>query len=340
MNDCWQRIAGVQFQKVLYELFRGGNMQKYIEYLKSLSGKALVTIAIGDQHRTQFEENVLPTWLKYAATHNLGVIAFIEDLIPRNSTHWKKPTWQKMLLPKALQNHFPELEFVCYLDTDILINPTASSIFLEHLPGKVSSVSLRHNLPFEREHIFRKLNLLRKEYTYPDYPLDSALHISLADLYSYHELKVQPDEVCAGVLLFNPKEVEAEFTKWFYMYDSSLESITNGGDQTHFNFHLQDSGILHTIDYKWQKIWSFEVAEKYPFLFYDNFEDVGLMHACIKASLSEAHFLHFAGSWPESRNWLKKKFSLDASDIEFNRRLDEYEQIRLTGMPLGTIKPE
>ena len=339
MNDCWQRIAGVQFQKVLCELFRGGNMQKYIEYLKSLSGKALVTIAIGDQHRTQFEESILPTWLEYAANNNLGVIAFIDDLVPKNSMHWKKPTWQKMLLPQALRSQFPKIDLVCYLDTDVLINPIAPSIFLEHQPGKVASVSLRHNLPFEREHIFRKLNLLRKQYSYPEYPLDSALHISLSNLYSHHNLKVQKDEVCAGVLLFNPIEVEADFTKWFYSYDSSVETITNGGDQTHFNFHLQESGILHTINYKWQKIWSFEVAEKYPFLFYDNFENIELIHTCIRSAMSEAYFLHFAGSWPESKNWLRKPFRLGGNETEFSRNLRDYEQLQLSGIPLGTLKP-
>jgi len=56
------------------------------------------------------------------------LIAFDEDLILPADAMWKKATWQKMLIGEYLQKKGLAVASVCYLDTDILINPTAPNI--------------------------------------------------------------------------------------------------------------------------------------------------------------------------------------------------------------------
>jgi hypothetical protein len=126
--------------------------------------------------------------------------------------------------------------------------------------------------------------------------------------------------------------------KCFNQYAASVKSITNGGDQTHLNFHVQESGFFNRIDYKWQAIWSYEVVNNYPFLFQNKFKDINLLSDCIKTVLFNNFFLHFAGNWPESTVWSNSDFSLTIKEIDFYKKLKEYEQKKLSGTPLGMIK--
>ena len=71
-------------------------------------------------------------------------------------------------------------------------------------------------------------------------------------MYKYHKLKVQTDEACAGIILFNVKNHSKMMEKWFHLYDKNTKSITGDGDQTHTNYHIlktkKFSGLI--IDFK------------------------------------------------------------------------------------------
>ena len=67
------------------------------------SGNCLVTIAIGDVYKSEWETSALPGWLKYCDRHDLGLFAVTADLIAKEHPKWKKPTWQKLLLGQALK---------------------------------------------------------------------------------------------------------------------------------------------------------------------------------------------------------------------------------------------
>lgn len=302
--------------------------------------KALVTIAIGDEYLNNWKLRALQSWKNYANKFNLQIIVITDHLITKSDPSWKKPQWQKMLIADYIERVYPNITEICYLDTDIIINEFAPNIFNEIKDKKVASVSLRYNLPFDRESVYKKLAVLRRNYLDPTYPLDSALLISIEDLYLYHNLPPQNDEFCTGVLLFKVNQFSQVMKDWFYLYNSSINTITNGGEQTHLNFHILSENFYHNIDYKWQAIWSYEAAWKYPFLFKSNLKNLELTKECAKATLSENYFLHFASRWTESEVW--KQITLDFDITETKTLYDYFEflEFNQTGFPKGYLQPK
>jgi len=312
---------------------------KIVAYNSKKSSRALVTLAIGELHLKRWEKFALPSWKIYADKHDLRILVVREHLIEKESTYWKKPTWQKLLIPFNLQQEFPSVAQMCYLDSDILINPFAPSIFKNTTDMKISSVSLRKNLPFQRDLVLKKLAFLRRKHTDHSYPLDSALFISLDDLYHYHNLPPQNDEFCAGVLLLNVREFSEIMSDWFFKYDSNIKSITNNGDQTHINYHTIAGGYFNQLDYKWQAIWSYEIAWRFPFLFNPEFIEEKLVRECIKNILFDNYFLHFASNWTEANLWTSSVIEFTEKEIESQNNFLIYSQKPTTGIPLGYLKP-
>ena len=158
----------------------------------------ITTIAIGTSFFDNWEKFAKPLWEKYCKRHQLGLIVFDQELIGRDDPLWKKPNWQKTLIGDALKVKLPSIKNVCYLDSDILINPFSPNVFDSYDSNSVGLVSLRKNLPYPYENTIRRVAFLRNRYYDTDYPLDSALFISLQDLYKFHGLSVQEDEACSG----------------------------------------------------------------------------------------------------------------------------------------------
>jgi hypothetical protein len=301
---------------------------------KSSNGDYLVTIAIGDAYFEKWREFILPSWKIYADVHGLGIAVARTDLIDRSNPLWKKPTWQKMLIPSSLSE--TEVIRVCYLDTDILINPFAPNIFEYFEQNKIGVTSIRSEMPYEPYEVQKKLAFFRNKYIDPTYPLDSSLFFTTKQLYEYHKFVDQGEEFCAGLLLFSNKEQELRMRNWFNLYDSKVESITNGGDQTHLNYHIISEGIQHFIPYKFQAIWAYEAAWNHPDLFMENFESSNRIKNAISSVLLNNHFLHFAGGSKESKViWDKKNFDIEEF-VETFKGLILYSKEKAKTPVLGT----
>lgn len=307
---------------------------------KTLSGNWLITIAVGDHYLNRWESSVSKSWLDYADIHDLGIIVVVQDLIEKDDVNWKKPNWQKLLIPSELLKSGLLVKIVCYLDTDILINPFSPNVFDLHKPKKIGVVSLRNNLPFDYDSTLRKLALLRRTFLDRDYPLDSALFISLSDLYKYHNLQVQEDEFCSGFFLFDVAEFASIMKSWFFEIKSDVKSITNNGDQTHINFYVQSLGLANYLPYEYQAIWSFEAANYYSFLFAQEFKDVNQYKMCIQSTLLRVNFLHFAGSWTESSKFSEIDFEINLEFYELLRNYQSYSKKAIAGKPRGMIRPK
>lgn len=302
------------------------------------SKNILVTIAIGETYYNAWKLFALPGWEKYCRRHRLGLVVFDEDLIDRDHQSWKKATWQKMLIGETLKRSKLHVQNVCYLDTDILINPMAPNIFESYDSETIGLVSLRRNLPFPYEKVLRRLAFLRHTHYDKSYPLDSALFMTVNQLYEHHGLTAQPDEACMGLIVFNVPNHAEIMRRWFDKYDRTVQSVTNGGDQTHANYEIQNWGKVTWLDYRFQSIWVFEMAWKYPFLYDAARANHDLIRECIEATLYGNYFLHFAGSWHESEMWKMEetfKGGAERSLEDYYRYLD----VPVTGMPRGMIKP-
>lgn len=296
-----------------------------------------MTIAIGKECLRDWEENALWNWLNYCIQWDLGLVCIVSDLVDDSSTIWKKPTWQKLLIPRHLRDFYPNIKRVCYLDTDVLISPMAPDIFEVVQQGKIGLVSLYDSLPYDRQDTLDRVAYFRNLTSAGVYPLDSALFITLDDIYRYHNLTPKENLACMGLIVFdmcNPKI--HLFEEYFKIYRRDVTSITNGGDQTHLNFHILSDFEVSWLDYKWQAIWVYEAANKYPAAFWT--ENYSNYLQDIASSLASNYFLHFAGSWPESQIWKKAK-SLQKNPIfcSLPGFLSSKKLVK-TGKPKGQIK--
>ena len=304
------------------------------------SGNILATIAIGDKYYAAWESNAFPGWEKYCQRHQLGLVVFDDDIVSTNNRYWKKATWQKMLIGSILKGSALSVNNVCYLDTDILINHHAPNIFDSYDPEAIGLVSLRKRLPYPYNELLRRIAFLRHTHYDKSYPLDSALFMSLEQLYKYHELPPQPDEACMGLIVFNVANHTELMRGWFEKYDRNIQSVTNGGDQTHTNYEIQNWGNVQWLDYRFQAIWVFEMAWKYPFLYDSGRENPSLIRECIEASLYANYLLHFAGSWHESEMWKIGGFLKRELQTKLHEEYYKYLATPLTGEPRGLIKPK
>lgn len=301
------------------------------------SKSVITTIAIGSPYFDDWKKYAYPLWSEYCKRHQIGLVVFDENLVDKEDPYWKKPTWQKLLIGERLKSSSLDVSNVCYLDTDVLVNPFAPNVFENWDSRCYGLVALRSNLPYPYHETLRRVAFLRHTYYDEKYPLDSALFTSLEQLYGYHDLPVMHEEACMGMILFNIDNHEEEMSSWFSLYDKNVRSITNDGDQTHMNYHIQSTGKVCWLDYRYQAIWVFEMAAKYPFL-YGRLNRDTVRAECIKASLAQNYILHFAGSWHESEMWRDDRFS--APDfLDELKNFDEYRKQPVTGEPKGIIKP-
>lgn len=299
----------------------------------------VATLAIGEQYYSGWENYALPSWKIYCKKHGLGLIVFKEDLVEESSDTWKKRQWQKLLIGREMKNAGLSDCNVCYLDTDILVNPTAPNVFEFHQQGTISLVSQKHNLPYPLDQVLRRIAFLRHTCYDNNYPLDSALFMSLKQVYEYHNMEVQPDYACTGFYIFNVNEHADIMEGWFNKYGRNVESITGGGEEAHLNYELQAWGKLSWLDYRFQALWIYEIAWKYPFLYDYGRSNPELIKECIEGSLFTNYFLHFAGSWQESQMWKIDNVLKDKSKIQQLEAFSDYLKMPVTGMPKGQIKP-
>ena len=303
------------------------------------SGNVLATIAIGDAYLEPFMKYAFHTWEMYCKRHDLGLILFDDHLIESNHPKWKNPFWQKLLIPKIVANSGLRVENICHLDTDILVNPTAPNIFDNHDPHKVGLISQMTRLPYDRQSILRRVAFLRNRYLSSRYPLDSILFASIPELYKFSSLAPQPDIACSGVFLFNPKFHADLFLNFFNEFDETVVTPDSGGEELHFNYLIQSQGLEAWLDYRFQAVWIYEVAWKYPFLYGESRENLEVVRQCIESSLFTNYFLHFAGPWHESQFWKQVDVFNNPETISMFIDFADYLEVPVTGKPKGSIKP-
>lgn len=298
----------------------------------------IVSLAVGKSFLNNWKKYILPSWVKYCKKHNLGLVIIKSELIHPNDANYKKSNWQKLLISRFIYDNLKYIKNVCYLDTDILISQEAPNIFKYANMRKINVVSLRKNLPFNYEETISKIVILRKQFLNKKYPLNSAINLSLKKLYSFHNLKVQPDVFCSGVLVFEIKKYYKILEKIFNKYTRDIKSITNDGEQTHLNYELQSKKLVNYLSYKFQAIWLFEMANRYPFLYSQkNFYDT-LSARCIESCLINNYFLHFPGSWIEGKMWKNLKIGNLLLRQNIDKKIKDHLKKNYSGKSLGMIK--
>ncbi|MDC0083065.1 hypothetical protein OAI64_02480 [Schleiferiaceae bacterium] len=311
---------------------------KIISYHKADNSEfALVTIAIGEKYRKSWETYSKDNWIQYCKRYNINLYVVVEDLISKEHPKWKKATWQKLLLGNALKVFSPASKLICYIDTDFLISPLAPNVFNSYTDhSSIGLVSQVKNLPYDLNMIKRVISYGRHNYYNQNYPLDSAIFMQPEDIFAYHGFPIFDDYACAGFFVFAVNNHSEMMYKWFFEVETNYDSLT-GGDEPFFNSLVQSWGKIAWLPYKFHALWIYEMAGKYPFLYINQAENSQHVVECIKSSLMQNHFLHFAGSWGESE--MIKDFCRQTNFPFFEDGFKQYLNTAVTGSPKGMIRP-
>lgn len=307
--------------------------------INSKSKNYIVTIAIGSKLYLNWKTYCLKSWNLYCKKNKLGLIVIRQNLINKKNKYWKKPTWQKMLIGNYLSNEKIIIKNICYLDTDILINPEAPNIFDFHKTDKISIVSDNKKLPYDLTFVRKKLSFFRNKFYSKRYPLNSSLFMSVKEKYKYHGMRPQNDYFCAGVFVFNSKKFSHKMYDWFFNYKKNIKSITGDGDQTHLNYEVFKTKKINYLNYKFQALWPYEMALNYSYLYQFKKQKNYLLKYSIKECLYNNYFLHFAGSWYEGKMW-KIKNIIDKKDQKTNKDLSIYLKKKIISKPVGRVIPK
>lgn len=96
---------------------------------------AIVSMVIGDSFVKTWVELSQPEWIRYAIRHGLDIILVNRPLDESTRANARSPAWQKLLI---LQQPWAVMyERIVWLDSDILINPTAPNI-LDSVPDQTA----------------------------------------------------------------------------------------------------------------------------------------------------------------------------------------------------------
>ena len=310
-----------------------------IEIKPGKSNNIIATNAMGGSYYETWKKFAYPSWKKYCERHDLGLVVFEDQLVNYESNVWKKPYWQKLLIGNYLKQNLPEVNNVCFLDTDILINYVSPNVFDSYVETTIALISQVKRMPYNLESVLRRIAFFRNKFYDNDYPLDSYLFASLKQIYEKDGLPCQDDFACTGVFIFNVKNHAKLMNAWFNKYTRDIQTIDGGTEQVHLNYEIQNWGHVSWLDYKFQALWIFEMAWKYPFLYQSGKNNNWLIKECIEASLFTNYFLHFAGAW-EGNMWQTNGILESDESKLILEGFKEYEQIPLTGEPKGIIKPK
>ena len=306
--------------------------------IQSKNKNYICVISIGKKHLKDFKKYAYKNFVIYCKKNRIGLFLVTDHLIEKSSPFWKKPTWQKLIAPQIIKKKFKDVKNICMVDTDILINAYAPNIFEHHKTNSVSVVSVRKFMPYSWDESTKKIAFLRNRFYSKKYPLDSALNISLKNLYKFHKLPVQKDEFCAGVYVIS-KNVFKKFYDFFFNYKEIVKSITSGGEQTHFNYFIQKNFKINYLDYKFQALWIYEISNYYPFLYTKKYmNNKSLIANCISSSMMNNYFLHFAGTWHEGEMWKNNQIN-KLFDKKFKLEFSQYSKKKLRGKPIGRVSP-
>jgi len=309
--------------------------------IESMTGDALTTVAIGDKYYLNWYNYAYPSWKRYCEKHRIGLFVLRNYSSEKSDGYQKRANWEKLLTFYEIKRKFPKINNICYIDTDFILSPIAPNVFTFYKnKPEMALVSQYKNMPYNDMEVRRRIAFFRHHCYNKKYPLDSALFMNLKDMCEYHRLSEIFDYACTGFFMGNI-DAHADFLRdLFYKYDENVKSITDGGDEFHINHALQTMLDIQWLPYSFQALWTHEMAWKYPFLYHYGKNKKELIKQCIEASLMDNYFLHFAGSWHESKMWTEVHILNDPKTILRYEEFAAYCAQPVTGKSVGIIKPD
>jgi len=264
--------------------------------------KTLVSLCVGNTYVDQLTK-VLPGWKNWCSAHNYDLILFDEPLDASPFSNSRSFAWQKLLAMSS-----PKLkgyDQALWLDTDILINPSAPDPLLNSDNTKVFiSRDMASPLSFEPSWLKRlwseilHFSLLRSQ---PNNPF--LINTTSTNLFSYYDLwgfnARKRILYNTGVIGFSPFFHSSIFEQVYYRwYDGGSGALH---EMIPLNLELSQRGLISEIDSKFNYLagvvhaaWNSE-----PLLLQE-WLNLGPQRLSVNNFIlhlfNNSYFLHFAGA--------------------------------------------
>lgn len=271
------------------------------------NNKAIVTLVIGDEYKSIFEDCCRRWWEAYANRNGYDIIVIESVLDNSERAKSRSPAWQKCLIFE--DERVQKYDRIVWVDADIILNPEAPCI-CENVPAKAVGAVDSYGYP-NPEIYNNNLSQLYKSwddagisYIINLTPLEYHKNWGLTDLSDVHKTMV----VQTGVLVLSPYH-HAETLR--HVYDNYEDK---GGAEWNYemrplSYELLQKHHVHKLDYRFNSIVNGLMNHDYPFLAKDIFKDMQsslteeqkneanfiVLKKCIETMLNNSFFLHFAG---------------------------------------------
>lgn len=276
----------------------------------------LVTLAVGKTYIDHWRDYCESNWRQYANAHGYDLMCIDRPLDESSRARQRSVSWQKCLV--LGQRYSREYERIVWIDSDILISPSAPPVDA-HVPldkvGAVRAYSTPTRELFLEAYTrliecdeSRGVSVVRettpREY-HSNFGLPSADH---------------DDVVQGGVLVLSPRHHRELLEKVYLTYEDK------GSSQWHYEMRplsheLQNAGVVYWIDHRFNQGWLSYQVMHYPFLSNGSpTNEIGrrvknrllkrlglrtlderIQRACATTAFLNSYFLHFAGSLGDMR---------------------------------------
>lgn len=252
---------------------------------------ALVTLAVGEPHLSNWRRYCEPGWRAYAAAHGFDVLVFTEPLDKSVRGLSRSVAWQKCLLLSHEQVH--QYRRAVLLDADIAINPAAPNI-LDQVPrdkvgGVYSGGQIHEDL---RAVLLERLSLLNKWPPRTGYTRGSRWDEFQSEAYAANGLSPSfPAMIQTGVLVTSPDQHRDLFGA-VYAADR-LANDTRCYEQVPLSHALLYAGIFQPIDSRFNSVVFETLLVHHNYLFTSAVGEP-VTRAVVRSELDNNFFLHFA----------------------------------------------
>lgn len=264
--------------------------------------KALVSLTLGEQYIALFKRYCEPNWRAYAEQHGYDLVIFDQPLDTSPRAASRSPSWQKCLILE--QPELQQYEQIVWVDSDIIINPTAPCI-CEHVPQTHIGAVETFSLPS------RELNRLCLQRLYDYLDQQNVTYLKEWDsnaLYANFGLPTDyADVVQAGLMVMSPQHHQTAMRKTYDHYEDKGATSWNY-EMRPLSYELLKHYPITWLNPRFNTIWIYEKLLHYPFLMTGDWpatpsrwsKSAQRQHQrfqqCLQAACDNAYFMHFAGT--------------------------------------------
>jgi hypothetical protein len=222
--------------------------------------KALVTLAIGSKHLSNFKNFCYDSWNTYAQKHNLDLVVITNPLDVSPRAQSRSPAWQKSLI--LSQQEVREYTQVAWVDSDILINPQSPNIF-DDVPIEMIGAVDMYAAPNSEDY---RISLERLYEYWSKNGVKFINNISATDFHKNFGLEEEFQSVVqTGVLVLSPKHHRDLLEHVYNKYEDKGEGCWNF-EMRPLSYEILKNKFVHWLNPKFNMSWVFIRQYFYPFL--------------------------------------------------------------------------